>query len=453
MTPGARWMPVALLAAACGTVGSDAGQDLRIQTATLPEAVVGRDYRERNVVLHAQGGSGSLSWSLPQLPPSLASWLSIGESTGLLEGTPLDVVTPSADFVVQVTTGTLHAQQPFKLGVSCSEGAASACGVPEATMCVAGTRVCLNGRLGSCTTAPGHPPYEADATHCGPNCDETCSRTSTNRCVGTCTCGAADGACSGAMPACCAGPDGRPESFTCVSLQTPEHCGSCQTACQAKMHTGAGCSNSSCTFPCDAAYLNCNGGTKTTDGSDADGCETRIDNDARNCGACGRACPAALPAGFNTAGSAPSCTERECRYPCNLPRWHDCRNGSGSCRDFTTDQDADGCEADFSSVHNCGGRGECPVTIANATATCTLSAGTGQYECGLRCNQGFDPDPCGLPPVCKLLTDPANCGTCGRACPTIDTTEEHQYCSSSGECCVQVCDPDLKPPCGPVLCQ
>ena len=109
-------LPVALLIAACGTVEPGQGQDLSIETASLPDAVVGRDYRERNVVLQAHG-SGSLSWSLPQLPPSLSGWLSIGESTGLLQGTPLDVVSPSADFVVQDTNGTAQPQGPFKLAV------------------------------------------------------------------------------------------------------------------------------------------------------------------------------------------------------------------------------------------------------------------------------------------------------------------------------------------------
>src|SRR5690242_18882010 len=176
MKPGAWWLPVALLAA-CGTVESGPGQDLSIQSAPLPDAVVGRDYREKNVVLQAQGGSGALSWSLPQLPASLVGWLSIGESTGRLEGTPLDLVSPSP-FVVQVTSGAAQAQQSFRVGVGCAEGASTPCGVPDTTMCIAGTRVCLNGQLGSCTAAPGRPPYEADAAHCGPSCSEICSRTS-----------------------------------------------------------------------------------------------------------------------------------------------------------------------------------------------------------------------------------------------------------------------------------
>src|SRR5512138_330516 len=110
MKLGAWWLPVTLVAA-CGTVEPGQSQELTIQTAALPDAVVGRNYRERNVVLQAQGGGGALSWSLPQLPPALVGWLSIGESTGLLQGTPLDVVSPSADFVVQVSSGSALAQQ------------------------------------------------------------------------------------------------------------------------------------------------------------------------------------------------------------------------------------------------------------------------------------------------------------------------------------------------------
>ena len=165
MKPGAWWLPVTLLAA-CGTVEPGQGQDLSIQTAALPDAVVGRDYRERNVVLQAQGGSGALSWSLPQLPASLVGWLSIGESTGRLEGTPLDLVSPSVAFVVQVTRGGAQAQQSFRLGVGCAEGVPTACGVPDATMCIAGTRVCLNGQLGACTASPGRPPSRSWALPC-----------------------------------------------------------------------------------------------------------------------------------------------------------------------------------------------------------------------------------------------------------------------------------------------
>src|SRR5262249_44753666 len=185
-------------------------------------------------------------------------------------------------------------------------------------MCVAGTRVCLNGKLGACTASPGHPPYEADVTHCGPGCDQTCPRTSTNRCVGTCACGSGPGACSGATPACCPGPDGRPESFICVSLQTPEHCGACQTACQATPNTTAGCASSTCTHVCNDPWRNCNGGAVTTEGPDADGGETRGDHNPSHRRACGGGWPRTL---FrkNTAGTPPTRTRGAWRQPANPP--------------------------------------------------------------------------------------------------------------------------------------
>ena len=235
-------------------------------------------------------------------------------------------------------------------------------------------------------------------------------------------------------------------------LQTPEHCGACQTACQAKPNTTAGCASSTCTYACNDPWRNCNGGTATTEGPDPDGCETRVDNNVSHCGACGKVCPSTL-LGKNTAGTPPTCSGGECRYQCNLPQFHDCRNSGGACRDYTTDQDGDGCETDFSAVDNCGGHGKCPDPIANAHSVCTLNPGSGQYECGQKCNGGFDPDPCGVPPVCKPLSDPQNCGMCGRACPRVDTDDLHEQCSPIGQCCVQICDPLAKPPCGPQECQ
>jgi len=324
MRLGASWFPAVLLAA-CGTVDPGPQQDLTIRSAALPDGVVGRDYQERNVVLEVERGSGPLSWSLPQLPSSLA-WLSVGESTGRLTGKPLEVVAPSAPFVVQVTNGTATTQQAFALSVGCQEGATSPCGVPDASlaMCVAGTRVCLSGTLGSCSADVGRPPYEADARHCGQGCDAL-------------------------------------------------------------------------------------------------------------------------------VGAPPSCAEGSCRYACAAPRYHDCTGGT--CRDFTTDQDGDGCETDYSSPLSCDGPGRICPTIDNADPTCTLNGSTGHFECGLRCRSGFDPDPCGAPPVCKPLGDPDNCGVCGRACPTVDTPDEKQHCSATGKCCMRLCDPGNRPACGPEICQ
>jgi len=457
MRLGAWWMPVGLLAAACGTVDSGGGEELSIRGSTLPDAVVGRDYQERNVVLEASRGSGVLSWSLPQLPPSLL-WLTVGESTGQLAGRPLDVVAPGAAFVVQVTNGSATARQPFSLAVGCQEGATSPCGVPDtvAAMCIAGSRLCLNGALGGCAADVGRPPYEADASHCGAGCDETCPRTSTNRCIGTCSCGSSGAPCGGATPACCPGNDGRPESFGCVSLQTREHCGACQTACPDRPNAQPGCANSACTFACAAEYRNCNGGGQTEQGPDADGCETRVVDNPESCGVCGHRCPDTLDLRMH-AKPGRSCQGGVCVYTC-AGSWRNCTGSvAPSCARTFTQDDPDGCEVDFGSVQSCNGaRVPCPG-IDNGFATCTGDTpdpeASSAFSCGLRCNPGFDPDPCGAPLACKRLNDPANCGTCGRACPEIGTDELNQFCSSAGQCCIQACDPSARPPCGPVVCQ
>ncbi len=452
MKQRAWWLPIALLAA-CGTVESGPAQDLAIRAATLPLATVGFRYDDQNVVIQLERGTGTLTWSLPLLPPQLAGWLSINPDTGQLLGLPLDLVSPPESFVVQVTNGSGTAQAQFSLGVGCKEGVRSPCPVPDSSepRCLAGSRLCQAGVLGTCVADVGGPPYEGDTSHCGAGCGETCSRTSTNRCVGVCACGSAGVPCSGEAPACCPGTDGRPESFACVSLQTPEHCGSCQTACAARPQTTAACASSACRYPCVPPYQNCNGGGSSLEGADADGCETRVDNDLTNCGACGKRCPASLPAAAHAApGAAPTCAEGGCRYACSLPRFHDC--SSGTCREFTTDLDPDGCETDFSSVNSCGGKGiVCTTSLAHADPICALDTADGRYRCGVQCRDGYVNPPGGG--VCVPLSDPSNCGACGRACPTINDSTEQQYCSTSGQCCTQACDPANRPPCGPVICR
>lgn len=64
------------------------------------------------------------------------------------------------------------------------------------------------------------------------------------------------------------------------------------------------------------------------DGEKANGCETNVQEDAKNCGACGKVC--ALP------HSNPSCAMGICQTECSSPGWADC-NGILS----------DGCETNI----------------------------------------------------------------------------------------------------------
>jgi hypothetical protein len=388
-----RWLGGLLAVTACGTVDPgplDPNSTLSIREISLPGAVVGRHYEDQAVTLAVEGAHGTVQWSLPLLPSSLA-WLSVASVSFQLGGLPLDLVAPAAVFVAQVTDGTDTARRELSLGVACREGSRTPCGVPDPAeeRCVAGSRVCLGATLGACEPDVGEPPYEADPTHCGATCNEVCPRTSANRCLGVCMCGSAGAPCEGATPACCPGSDGRPEGFACASLQSAEHCGSCQKSCPA-------------THPASGAHVD------TT-----------------------------IPA---------TCESGHCSYACQFP-WGDC--SGGSCRLLTTEDDADGCETDFSNPQTCGGTQQCPG-INNGFATCSQVGGV--WTCGLACNAGFDPSPCGMPPVCRPLSDPDNCGRCGRTCPTIDDENQKQICSTAGSCCVQVCDPDRQPPCAPVVC-
>src|SRR5215813_5305835 len=262
-----------LAVTACGTVDPGAGSSgstLSIREFSLPGAVVGRHYEDLAVVLETEGAHGPVQWSLPLLPSSLA-WLSVEAGSGRLSGLPLELVAPAAAFVAQANDGRETARREFSLGVTCREGSRTPCGVPDpgARRCVAGSRVCLGATLGACEPDVGGPPYEADPTHCGATCSEVCSRTTANRCLGVCMCGSSGAPCGGATPACCPAPDGRPEGFACASLQSVQHCGSCQKTCPGT-HPAAGahvdaampptCEGGRCGYACQFPWGNCSGG-------------------------------------------------------------------------------------------------------------------------------------------------------------------------------------------------
>ncbi len=165
----------------------------------------------------------------------------------------------------------------------------------------------------------------------------------------------------------------------------------------------------------DAALV-CSSPMADCDGNAANGCETNVQTDPLNCNTCGMRCP--VP-----ANAAATCTRTGCGIRC-APSFDNCDGNA-----------ANGCETALSSdVANCSACGRA-CTTRNGTPACTTGTCT-----IARCNTGYDN--CNGDPLdgCEtaLLTDPRNCGGCGRPCAT------GQVCSSG--VCVTSC------PTGQALC-
>jgi hypothetical protein len=123
----------------------------------------------------------------------------------------------------------------------------------------------------------------------------------------------------------------------CTSLASDlQNCGACGSICTVSNATG-GCSGGQCVLgSCDSGWANC-------DGNGPNGCETNLNSDANNCGACGGSC-----SGQNV--STRSCTAGVCNSVC-VAGYQDCNS----------DKLTDGCETDTVwDRYNCGGCGiEC----------------------------------------------------------------------------------------------
>ncbi len=160
-------------------------------------------------------------------------------------------------------------------------------------------------------------------------------------------CGTCGRACSGATPACTTADGGTDCSSgcapgqsrcgdACVDAQTSlDHCGACGNACPARANATRTCASGRCGFTCAARWADC-------DGNASNGCEVNLDADARNCGACGRACA--------LANATAACVSGACRVAT-------CASGWGNC----DGADGNGCEARLNTPSNCG---RCGLSLA-----------------------------------------------------------------------------------------
>lgn len=85
------------------------------------------------------------------------------------------------------------------------------------------------------------------------------------------------------------GPTAEAGASCLDTARDASNCGMCGYDCSASFAEVA-CINSRCSRACDAQHDDCNGDLAS--GSEGDGCETRIENDARNCGGCDVRCVA-----------------------------------------------------------------------------------------------------------------------------------------------------------------
>jgi hypothetical protein len=168
------------------------------------------------------------------------------------------------------------------------------------------------------------------------------------------------------------------------------HCGVCAHACS-NVHGTPACAAGLCSIQCDSGWGNCNS-------SPDDGCELALDSDVNNCGVCAKQC--------NSTTGTPSCAAGVCHT--------ECTTGLGDC-DGNVDN---GCESNTQTdpVH-CGA---CAKVCSSVGGTPSCAAGI----CSITCNAGVGDCDNNADTGCEvnLNTDAAHCGTCAKACSSVNGT-------------------------------
>ncbi len=181
---------------------------------------------------------------------------------------------------------------------------------------------------------------DANANHCG-SCGDACTAGQ------VCNGGTCEGECSAGLTQC--GSD-------CVDVQTdPMHCGDCDTACPADSGAAGVCAAGTCRVACEPSVRDCNGDLGASDG---DGCETPVETDPENCGACRRTCE------YDNSVSA--CVASDCVITM-------CDDGFGDCDGVVSN----GCESEVGSdPFNCGACGTvCAAGEGCFSGTCAPIGG------------------------------------------------------------------------------
>lgn len=263
--------------------------------------------------------------------------------------------------------------------------------------------------LGECIVESCIPPFEDCDGLPGNGCETDLSRDNALHCG---ACGRACSLDNGSSAACrsglcnalcdqgfgdCAQPASPEQDDGCEQdvASDPENCGSCGEQCVLP-GAEAGCSGGRC------VVASCSGSTADCDADPSNGCETDLDVDLANCGACGRACAA-------DGVAAPSCSGGLCDSAC--------QTGLGNCAKPAAPAPDDGCEQDLQTDPlNCGGCGRrcasdnvtslaCDVGVC--TSTCQPGFGNCARPGGFSADDGCELDVTG---------DDERCGSCDNDC-------------------------------------
>lgn len=246
-------------------------------------------------------------------------------------------------------------------------------------ICPTGTAECNPGDPKSCETN-----VYADSTNCG-GCGKLCTFPHAEAvCSG--------GNCSGIKPNSCEVPFADCDSDFQNGCETDTstsvlHCGKCRQTCPETNGT-ARCSNGTCTIACTAGWDDCNKGTAE------DGCESKLDEDAKNCGICGNTC-------IVKTGLTAFCKNGVCDWrQCPEVDYGDC-DGDGTCTNHLT-EDPKNCGTCGNKCLPQNGTGKCDN---KACAIDTCNPGWG--DCDGKYSNGCETD---------LNTTPGHCKTCSNDC-------------------------------------
>jgi hypothetical protein len=307
------------------------------------------------------------------------------------------------------------------------------------------------GGYGDCDGDPTNgceTNLSSSESHCGA-CGERCAPSHAD---GVCD----DGVCTARCDENFADCNGDALDGCEADLRSPETCGDCANHCGSNGGSARCDAGGTCSIVCDTDRADCMNGL-------ADGCETNVSSNVRNCGMCDHACPASVgtPACFGGVCGISTCTDPnaecdaddpmvcetnvttdvencgECGNPCYFPNGGAaCRNrecvltgcnaGYGDCSDTAL-----GCETQLGTPEHCR---TCAETCTNAhganacrTNGCNPTCSTGYADCDGNPNNGCET------PV-TTLTD---CSACGMTCSYPNATAS----CATGSCTFIGCTP------------